>query len=253
MKRGEKMKTSKLKKTLSVIGNILLWLFVAFAVLMTVLAFSSQNNEDAIPSIMGKSLVTVQSDSMNPTFKKGDLIIDRVLTDDEKPALKKDDIITYYVDLNGDGVNELNTHRIVDVYEENGYTYYVTKGDNKDTNFINDAEPVRHTSVLAKYTGTKIPGVGKALSFLQSPKGFLAVVVIPLLLFFIFELYNFISVLVSVKGKKKLTEEEEEEIKKRAVEEYLRQKQEEQAAQACENTDGKTDDKEEQKADKESD
>lgn len=223
------MKAAKVKKVLSIIGNVFLWLFVAFSVFITILVFSSQTNKEAIPSIMGNSFVTIQSDSMNPTFKTGDLIIDKVLTVDEKRNLKKDDIITYYVDLNGDGINELNTHRIVDVYEEGGYTYYVTKGDNEKTNPINDKDPVRSTEVIAKYSGAKVPGAGKVISFLQSSVGFLVVIVIPLVVFFLYELYHFISLVISLKGnKKKISAEEEEEIKKRAIEEYLRQQQEQQ-------------------------
>lgn len=219
------------KKTLSVIGNVFLWLFVAFAVFMTILVFSSQSNKDSIPSLMGKSFVTVQSDSMNPTFKEGDLIIDKVLTSDEKKSLQKGDIITYYVDLNGDGINELNTHRIVDVYEEGGYIYYVTKGDNEKTNPINDKDPVMHPYVLAQYTGTRISGAGKVINFLQSSTGFLVVIVIPLIIFFIYELYRFIVLIAHMKGKGKLSKEEEEEIKKRAVEEYLRQQEQEKKKQ----------------------
>lgn len=59
--------------------------------------------------------------------------------------------------------NELNTHRIVDRYEESGYIYYVTKGDNQSTNPINDKDPVKSQYALAKYTGTKVPGVGKLI------------------------------------------------------------------------------------------
>lgn len=221
------MKNSKLKKTFSIIGNIFLWLFVAFSVFITILVFSSQNNKESIPSIFGNSFITVQSDSMNPTFKTGDLIIDKILTNDEKKTLQKGDIITYYVDLNGDGVSELNTHRIVDVYEESGYIHYVTKGDNAKTNPVNDKDPVMHPFVIAKYTGTRVPGVGKVISFLQSSVGFLVVIVIPLVVFFLFELYRFIALIVRLKGgNRKLSAEEEEEIKKRAIEEYLRQQEE---------------------------
>ncbi|MGN0494034.1 MAG: signal peptidase I [Acutalibacteraceae bacterium] len=214
------------KKTLAVIGNIILWLFVIFAVFMTVLVFSAQANNEGLSNIMGKSLVTIQSDSMSPIFKTGDLIIDKVLTNGEKSKLKTDDIITYYVDLNGDGISELNTHRIVDVYEENGYTYYVTKGDNNETNPVNDKEPVMSSYVLAKYTGVKLGGVGTAISFLQTPTGFLCVIVLPLVVFFLFELYSFIALIIRLKGNKGISKEEEEEIKKRAVEEYLRRQQE---------------------------
>ncbi|MDD6094966.1 MAG: signal peptidase I [Clostridia bacterium] len=214
------------KKTLKIIGNVILWLFVAFAVFMTVLFFSSQGNKEGLPNLMGKSLITIQSDSMKPTFRTGDLIIDKVLTTAEKTELQPGDIITYYVDLNGDGITELNTHRIVDSYEEDGYTYYITKGDNTETNPVNDAEPVMSSYVLAKYTGVKLGGVGSVISFLQTPTGFLCVIVLPLVVFFLFELYSFIALVIRLKGKNKISAEEEEEIKKRAVEEYLRRQQE---------------------------
>ena len=60
-------------------------------------------------------------------------IVGNMLTDTENPRLIRD-IITYYVDLNGDGINEINTHRIVDKYDQGGYVYYVTQGDNTVTN-----------------------------------------------------------------------------------------------------------------------
>lgn len=218
-----------LKRTLSIIGNTLLWIFVIFSLFMTILVFSSQGNKDGLPNIMGKSLVTIQTDSMYPTFKSGDLIIDEVLTNEQKSQLKVGDVITYYVDLNGDGNKELNTHRIVEVYEENGYTFYRTKGDNNDTNPVKDKDPVSSPYVLAKYTGTKLGGVGSVISFLQTSTGFLCVIVLPLVVFFLFELYNFIALIVRSKAKGKISAEEEEEIKKRAVEEYLRRQEQEKA------------------------
>lgn len=218
------------KKVLKIVGNVILWLFVLFAIFMTVLVFSSQANKDGLPNIMGKSMVTIQSDSMKPTFKTGDLIIDKVLTNEEKAQMQVGDIITYYVDLNGDGNNELNTHRIVESYQKDGHTYYVTKGDNTETNPVNDKDPVLSAYVLAKYTGTKLGGVGTVMNFLQTSTGFLVVVVLPLVLFFLFELYNFIAMVIRYKSKGKISAEQEDEIKKRAVEEYLRQQGEAGAA-----------------------
>ena len=220
------MKAANVKKVLSIVGNVLLWIFVAFSVFVTILVFSAQNNKEGIPSIMGNSLVTIQSDSMNPTLKKGDLILDKVLTPEDMASLRKGDIITYLVDLNGDGTPELNTHRIMDVYAEGGYTYYVTKGDNKETNPINDKDPVRYHDVVAKYSGTRIPVVGGIISFLQSSIGFLVVIVIPLVLFFLYELYRFIVAMINLKGKKQISADEKDEIEKRAIEEYRRQQEE---------------------------
>jgi signal peptidase len=214
----------KAKKWLGIVGNVLLWLFVAFAVVITVLVFAANANKDGIPSIGGKSPISVLTDSMSPTFKAGDLIICDMLTDQEKSTLEIGDIITYYVDLNKDGVDEINSHRIVDKYDNGGYIYYVTQGDNTKTNPTPDSDPVVYYKVICKYTGQKIPGLGSFLSFLQTSKGFLLIIVLPLLLFFIYELYRFISTLLEVKGKKavKLSAAEEEAIKRKAIEEYLK-------------------------------
>ncbi len=226
----------KAKKWLGIAGNVLLWLFVAFAVVITVLVFA---NKDGIPSIGGKSPISVLTDSMSPTFKAGDLIICDMLTTEEQSQLMVNDIITYYVDLNGDGINEINSHRIVEKYDRDGKIYYVTKGDNKETNLTADAEPVVYYNVICKYSGNKIPGLGAFLSFLQTSLGFLLVIVLPLVLFFIYELYRFISTLLEVRGKKgaKLSAAEEEEIKRKAIEEYLKSQSAPPAAVGTEKTD----------------
>lgn len=215
---------SKTKKGLGIAGNIVLWLFVAFAVVITVLVFAANANSDGVPSIGGKSPISVLTDSMSPTFKAGDLIICRMLTDQEKANVEVDEVITYYVDLNNDGIDEINSHRVVDKYEESGYVYYITQGDNEDTNPVPDENPVAYYDVICVYTGTRIPGLGGFLSFLQTQLGFLLIIVLPLVLFFLYELYRFFTVLNDVRGNKKgvISAADEEEIKRRAVEEYLR-------------------------------
>ncbi len=217
----------KVKKWLGIAVNVLLWLFVAFSVVITVLVFAANSNDDGIPSIGGKSPISVLSDSMSPTFRAGDLIVCEILTDSEKSTLQVGDVVTYYVDLNGDGINEINTHRIVERYDQGGYVYYVTQGDNGVTNPTPDPDPVVYYNVICRYTGTKIAGLGKVLSYLQTSQGFLLCVVLPLLLFFIYELYRFVSVVVEAKSKKGvvLSATEEEEIKRRAIEEYLASQQ----------------------------
>ena len=216
-----------MKKGLKIMGNIVLWMFVVFAILVTILVFSSQKSKDGLPNIFGKIPVSIMSDSMSPTFKTGDMIIDKKLTSEEKQNLKVGDIITYYTDLNNDGNDEINTHRIVDSHKEGGYVYYITKGDNTKTNPTDDENPVLYSKVIALYTDSKLNSIGTVVSFLQTTTGFLVIIVIPLVLFFLFELYNFITAVVAVKTKGKLTESQENEIKQRAVEEYLRQQNEE--------------------------
>lgn len=220
-------------KILKTILNVFIWVFVVFSLLMTVLALAAQSNADGVPSLGGKCFLTVSSDSMSPTFNEGDLLFGEMLSNEEKMSLKKGEVITFHADLDGNGTYELNSHRIIDInYDDNGNVMsYVTKGDNPETNMVEDKDPVIWQNVIAKWNeGDKLPAIGGFLSFLQQPKGFLITIVLPLIIFFLYELYVFIKSLLTLKQKKteeapKLTAEEEEAIKKKAIEEYLRQQQ----------------------------
>lgn len=229
----------KTKKTIKIVVDVLLWIFLAFSLLMTILAFTAQASNAGFPKLGSSCLLTVQSDSMAEPggFYKGDLIIGKTLTDEQKQNLQVGDVVTYYMDLTpSDGIDnkELNTHRIVRVdTDANGSVIYYTKGDH---NSLEDGEPIRWNAVEAIWTGTRIAGIGAVIGFLQSPTGFLICVVIPLLLFFLYELYVLIFTVIQIrnKGKRQITAADEELIKQRAIEEYLRQ-QAEAAAKANEN------------------
>ena len=230
--------TSKSKKIWGIIGNVFCWVFIAFAVVVTVMAFAAQSSPDGIPTIGGRAILTVQTNSMEPTFNEGDIIIGRKLTDEEIRTLQVNDIITFDAgDLDGDGMRDLNSHRIVEVLtDEAGVVSYVTKGDHNPDGM---EEHVTADSVKCQYTGTRIKGLGKVLSYLQQPTGFLIVIVLPLVVFFIFELITFIRKVFEVKNadKKQITAEDEALIRQKAVEEYIRaQQQAQQAATAPEAT-----------------
>ncbi len=223
---------SSAKKTLSIIGNVFIWIFIVFAVVVTIFAFASQGNSEGVPVIGGKGLLKVQTDSMEPVYKAGDLIIGTQLDPAARTQLQVNDIITFKTDINGDGQNnELKTHRIVEVITEDGtVTGYYTKGDH---NPMVDADPdtgkpalVRWQDVLFKHTEKgRIPVLGSVLDFLNTRTGFMVCVVIPLALFFILELVSFIRKFVEVKndGKKKVSEAELEAMKLAAIEEAKKQ------------------------------
>ena len=239
-----------LKTVLSVIGNTLLWVFLIFSMLLTIMVFSAQNSPDGIPSIFGKSLLTVATDSMKPTFSSGDLIIMEKLEQNQVADLQVGDIITYRapVDMNGDGfTGDINTHRILEIDSEK--QEFVTKGDNNALadNVGDYSHTVSYHAVVGQYQGVRLPGLGRVLAFLRTSMGFFLCVVLPLILFFLYELYNFISVIVTEKMKKKTEEAvaaaacgapaiDEEEIKRRAIAEYLAQ----QAAKAQEKPEAET-------------
>ena len=221
------------KKILTIAGNVLIWLFVAFSLIITILVFSAQGSEDGVPSVFGKSLITISTDSMSPVYEAGDLVFMEKLDSEAVAGLKKGDIITFRtpVDINGDGmVGDLNTHRIEEVQDANNR--FVTKGDH---NLIPDNEGdtpyyVHHSDVIGICTEDgKIKGLGNVISFLRSSLGFFLCIVLPLILFFLYELYNFITIIVTERAKRAtVSGESEEEIKRRAVEEYIKQQQNEE-------------------------
>ena len=213
------------KKVFTVIGNVIIWLFVIFATLITVFTIAVKSSKAGIPSIGSNVILTVSSDSMAPTFERGDIILGKKLPDAEKNLLKVDDVITFDAgDLDGDGNNDYNTHRIVEIVKDDkgNASTYKTKGDN---NPAEDEASVQPVDVVSKWTGKRIKGVGKALNFLQTRAGFMICVVLPLILLFVFELIRFIQKYMELKGgKATLSAEEEERIRQQAVAEYLASK-----------------------------
>ena len=239
-------------KVLKIIGNVILWIFVAFAALLTVVAITSTRNDYGMANVLGYSPVTVLTDSMKDTFNAGDLLLVKVSmnsdSNDIRNNLKVNDIVVYstYLKMADGSTTErpvLNTHRIVSVETDStGRTFYRTQGDNKVTNPVPDENPVYPESVLGIWeskdngiSGGRLPGVGGAINWLRTPTGFLICIVIPLLVFFLYELYRFIAIIVANRSKKTVAVDEEE-IKRKAIEEYLaaQKKAAEEAAAAKE-------------------
>lgn len=75
-----------MKKALKIVFNVIAWVVLIFALLITILVFSSDKN-NGTASLLGYIPLTVESDSMKPTFKKGDLIISKEI--DDINSLKK--------------------------------------------------------------------------------------------------------------------------------------------------------------------
>lgn len=236
---------SKARKTVGIVVNAILWLFVIFSVGVTVMAVSASANKKGVPCLGGNCYLSVRSDSMNAEkpawvsddapsgFSKGDMLIAHYIVDDEQAiaALKVGDIITFEWDITNDGViseGEYNTHRIVRVVtrEDGTVDYFETQGDNAEYS-RGLTETVLPSRIIARYDGQKLAGVGSVMGFLQSSLGFGLCILLPLALFFVYELVVFIRTVLALKneGKKVITAEDEELIKQRAVEEYLRRQQ----------------------------
>ena len=229
-------KKSTGKKVITAVVNTLIWIFVIFSVVITVITFAAQSNSDGIPSFGGKTILTVQSDSMESDqgFYKGDIIIGQRIGPTDQKTLEIGEVITYSAgDLNGDGIMDLNSHRIIEVKKEGDAVVYVTHGDHNPKEMTEEVKP---ESIICIYTGTRIPKLGSVLNYLAQPTGFLIVIVLPLILFFIYELISFIRKFLQIKnaGKKQISAADEELIRQRAVEEYIKAQQGQQNAQPTE-------------------
>ena len=212
-----------MKKVVGIVINVILWLFVVFAALTTVVVFTGTSN-NGVGNLFGYMPFSIQTQSMEPTIKAGDVVIGKEV---DFNTLKEGDIITYWTTVDEQKI--LNTHRITKVISngKGSVPSFKTKGDN---NQLEDEYTVAAADIVAKYN-SKISGLGKAVDFLETQKGFFICIVLPLILFFLYQLYHFIKVIVTVKQENAgLSKEDEEELKKKAVEEYLAKQKEEQEA-----------------------
>lgn len=212
-----------MKKTLKVIFNIIAWIILILALIVTLLVFSSDRN-NGVANLFGYIPLTVESDSMKPTFKKNDMIIVKEV--DDINSLKKGDVITFWTIIDGKKVK--NTHRIQQVVDENGTKSFITRGDAND---LDDSYNVYGGDIIGQWHNVKISGFGKVMSFLRTKTGFFVCILIPIALFFLFELYKLILTIVEVK-RPAAPEVDEEEIKRRAVEEYLAEQKKKEAENA---------------------
>lgn len=131
-----------MKRAINICVNILAWILVVVAALMTIMVFASQG-KDGIPNLFGKYVLSIQSNSMSPVFNKGDIIISDKVTDVE--GLKVGDIISYHTTI--EGQRTINTHKIIEINNNGGIYSFVTKGE---ANAINDIESVYQVDIICE-------------------------------------------------------------------------------------------------------
>lgn len=212
------------KRIINIIIDIIVILILAVSILIVTLSLTSKSS--GVPNVFGVAPLSVLSSSMEDTINTGDMILCEV-TNDPSYEYEKGDIVTFPITVNGESV--LNTHRIVEVVKDDNITYYRTQGDNKKTNPEPDEELQTSSSIVAKYTGTKIGGVGNFLSFIRTQLGFFLCILLPMIIFFVYEAIRVVLNLLAYNKEKTLEEaklavdsaELTEEQKKRAIEEYL--------------------------------
>lgn len=178
-----------LKRATGIIISIVLWAVILLAALF---AFTTLATKDSshVANLAGFTPLSVVSDSMAPTFQAGDLIIIRSC---DPASLKEGDIVTFHTIINNEFA--LNTHRIAEIQGQADARSYVTKGDNND---IADIHMITDGDIVGKYVA-RLPHFGRVVEFLSSSMGFLLVIVLPLLIFFVYQVYHLVTVSIDLK------------------------------------------------------
>ncbi len=179
----------KAKKALNVVLSVVLWIIILLAAFFAFTTLATRNS-NSVASLGGFTPLTVETESMAPTFNAGDLIIIKKV---DPSTLKEGDIITFHTII--ENRYALNTHRINRIDESNVYRTYETKGDN---NQISDRHIIADADIVGKYV-TRLAGFGKVINFLSTSTGFFIVIVLPMLAFFIYQVYHLIVVSARLK------------------------------------------------------
>lgn len=177
------------KRGTEILISTLLWAVILLAALFAFTTLATRDTNQ-VASLAGYTPLTVASDSMAPTFRAGDLIIIRKC---DPATLKEGDVVTFHTIINNEFA--LNTHRIAEIQDLGGARSYVTKGDNNE---LADIHMIADGDIVGKYV-CHLAGFGKVMSFLSSSMGFLLVIVLPLLIFFIYQVYHLITVSIDLK------------------------------------------------------
>jgi signal peptidase len=139
----------------------------------------------------GIRLVSLTTGSMAPEIPPGTAVLTQ-----KEPVYYENDIITYQ-EVNATSGNPLPstiTHRIIKKISSSNTNVYITKGD---ANKIPDPIIVKENQIMGKVF-YKISYLGYLIKYMQSPAGFIALIVFPALLL----IYNEINYLFKQLKKK---------------------------------------------------
>lgn len=136
--------------------SIMIYIIIIPIIIFNItLVIKSCLNPSKTPTFFGIKSFVIVSKSMEPTIMTGDAIFVKQIAEEN---LKVDDIISF---KDGESVN---THRIVEIVENNGIKRYRTKGDN---NKKEDRDLVKYSQIEGKYE-FRIKGFGKLIEILKN-------------------------------------------------------------------------------------
>lgn len=211
-------------KIVNVVINIMIVMVLIISLLVAVMALTSKS--DGVSTIFGFTIQSVQSPSMKGgsdeypggDFDEGDVIIGKAVSPDRKEPFELGDIVTYVGILSGTDQEGLICHRIIQ-YENGGggEVGYITKGDNNPDpdSSVHYNDQIKSVFYSKDYKGITLKGFGRVLDFLQSQQGFFLVILLPMIIFFLYELIRVILSFMKYKSAK--SEEDKEKSIQDAV------------------------------------
>ena len=166
MIKKEIEKKEKVKRTL----RYLYIPIIIFLILGCIsIIFQKLIEKDNFANVFGLKSFTVLTGSMEPEINAGDVVIVKNIAQKD---IKVGDVITYSVGNSEQTV----THRVTEIVQQNGKTYYKTKGDNNNSA---DSDLVEYANILGT-VGFKIAKLGLILNALKTTGGiaFLALLIL---------------------------------------------------------------------------
>lgn len=121
--------------------------------------------------LFGIQSFTVFSNSMEPTFQTGDIVIIR---DTDPDDIQVGDVVTFR-----QSENKYITHRVNKISQYQGNMLFTTKGDANNTT---DEEQVPTSSIMGKKL-FHIPYIGYVATFISSKTGAFLFIFMPLLIY----------------------------------------------------------------------
>lgn len=240
-------KKDVVKKTLKIVGDVLLFIIIALALFVLVVSITSKKDSDGTATVFGRQLRFVQSSSMEQCAEtdvsgyeiksipvKSCVFIEVVPENEAQKAewyksLKAGDVLTIkYVYTK----QETITHRIVKIQEKETGGYIITlEGDNKGsdsrllTQMIDTSLQDSPNYVVGKVTGQSYL-LGLLVYALKTPVGIVCIVIIPSVIVLIFEVLRLVKVFGGEKKEKLAEKQKAQELEleelKRQLEELQR-------------------------------
>lgn len=216
------MERTRSKKILSIVLNSLLYVFMFICLVSIVLVTTSKKNGDDAINLFGHQMRRIISPSMDECehtdvseYEIKSLPVDTMIFIETVPedleeqkawydSLKVGDVLTFkYLFVR----QEVITHRIIDIKDNGKGGYYIyLRGDNVNTpeggmtQLIDTSDEMSPNYVLGKVEG-KSKFIGNVVAVLSSTAGMVFLIIVPIILIIIFEVYKLVRLLTQDKKR----------------------------------------------------